>query len=59
MTMNDFNDVLMVISSIDDVDSLRQEQSDKSEHFDWDQRLIMNITLEDEEESHLYTSTNA
>ena len=44
----------MVISSIDDVDSLRREQSDKSEHFDWDRLLIMNVTLEDEDEIHLY-----
>ena len=57
MTMNDFNDVVMVIPSIDDVDSLRREQSDKSEHLDWDRLLIMNVTLE--EEVHLYTSTSA
>ena len=57
MTMNDFNDVVMVIPSIDDVDSLWREQSGKSEHLDWDRLLIMNITLEDEEEIHLYTST--
>ena len=54
-----WDDVVMVISSIGDVDSLRREQFDKSEHFDWDRLLIMNITLEDEEEIHLYTSTTA
>ena len=66
MKMNDINDVDVVmvietvISSIDDVDSLWLEQSDKSEHLDWDRLLIMNITLEDEDEIHLfYTSTTA
>ena len=64
MTMNDSNDVDVVmvietvISSIDDVDSLWLEQSDKSEHLDWDRLLIMIIT-EDEDEIHLYTCTSA
>ena len=64
MTMNDTNDVDVVmvietvISSIDDVDSLWLEQSDKSEHLDWDRLLIMIIT-EDEDEIYLTTSTSA
>ena len=59
MRMNDINDVDVVmvietvISSIDDVDSFWLEQSDKSEHLDWDRLLIM-IIKEDEDEIYLY-----